>query len=302
MTVKVIGRLSNSLFVAEQLLSGSSLTGNHGQRVQLGGIVTRFASMTDFDVNDTHVTADSATAFSEGLPADLQLNTEVTIDGVFGAGGEVRADRITFGQLASPTATLAYDFDGFTSISVPTVLGISVIQGAEYSVEVIIDEEAADRIEVTLDGSNLTIALQTGDGMIETIDARVTMPVLDRIDLTGVVNAKLNGLDQAQMTINVGGVSHMRGDELRIGRLEAAVSGVSRMDLGDVRPIGQANIDVSGVSQATLNMGVGSRLSGSVSTGQGAGASALFYYGSNVMLDIVTGDNASLTWLGETKP
>ena len=128
------------------------------------------------------------------------------------------------------------------------------------------------------------------------------MPVLDRIDLTGVVNARLYGFDQAEMAINVGNVSNLRGDALRIGHLQATVSGVSRMDLGNIRPIGEADIAVSGVSQATLNMDVGSRLNGSVSTGEGTGVSALYYYGSNVTLDVVTGDNASLVWLGETRP
>ena len=302
MTVRAIGTLSNGLFVAEQLVSGPALTGNSGKRVQLGGIVTRFASMADFEVNDTAVSASSASAFTNGDSGDLQLNARVTIDGEFDTGATVRAEHITFGDVTSHAAILAYDFDGFTSISVPTVFGISVIQGSEYSVEVIVDEEAANRVAVTRDGATLTIALLPGDGRIETLEARVTMPVLDRIDLTGVVNARLYGFDQPEMTINVGNVSNLYGDALRIGHLQATVSGVSRMDLGDIRPIGQADVAVSGVSQATLNMDIGSRLGGSVSTGQGTGTSVLFYYGSNVTLDVVTGDNASLVWLGETRP
>ena len=302
MTVRVIGTLSNGLFAAEQLVRGSALPADPGERVQLGGIVTRFASMADFDVNGFATTASSATTFSNGDSSDLELDARVTIDGEFDSEGTVRAGHLTFGEITSHTATLAYDFDAFTSISVPTVFGISVTQGAGYSVEVDVDEEAANRVEVTKSGSTLTIALRPGDGLIETLDARVTMPVLDRIDLTGVVNAKLYGFDQAAMTINVGNVSNLRGDALRIAHLQATVSGVSRMDLGDIRPIGQADIAVSGISQATLNMDVGSRLSGSVSTGQGTGASALYYYGSNVTLDVVTGANASLVWLGETRP
>ena len=301
-TVRVIGRLSSGLFVAEQLLSGPTLTGNAGKRAQLGGIVTRFASIANFEVNDAVVTAGSATTFRNGSHADLRLNAEVTIDGVFGAGGEVRAERITFGQLANPTTTLEYDVDGFTSIRVPTVFNVSVTYGTGYMVEVIIDEEAANRVAVTGDGTTLTVALLPGDGRLETLDARITMPLLERIDLTGVVNARLSGFDQAQMTINVGNVSNLYGDALRIGHMQATVSGVSRLDLGDIRPIGQADVAVSGVSQATVNMDVGSRLSGSVSTGQGTGASTLFYYGSNVTPDVVTGDNASLVWLGETRP
>lgn len=302
MTVRVIGTLSNGLFMAEQLLTGPALPVSFGQRAQLGGIVTRFASTADFEVNGIAARATAASTFSNGDSSDLQLNAWVTIDGDFDTGSRIRADRITFGELRSNTATLAYDFEGFTSISVPTVFGISVTQGAEYSIEVIIDEEAANRVEVTQNGSTLTIALRPGNGQIETLDARVTMPVLDRIDLTGVVNARLSGFDQAAMTINVGNVSNLYGDALRIGQLQATVSGVSRMDLGDIRPIGQADIAVSGVSHATLNMDVGSRLGGSVSTGEGTGTSALYYYGSNVELDVATGSNAALVWLGETRP
>lgn len=302
MMVKVIGTFSDGLFVAEQLFEEPLLGGNDGQRVQLGGIVTRYVSVADFDVNHTAVGANSAAAFSNGDSGDLKLNAQVTIDGDFDAADRVRANRITFGQLSSRTATLVYDLDGFTNVSVPTVFGISVTRGAEYSIEVIVDEEAANRIEVTKTGATVTLALQPGNGRIETLDARITMPVLERIDLTGVVNARLYGFDQPQMTINVGNVSNLRGDALRVGHLQARVSGVSRMDLGDIRPIDQADIEVSGVSQATLNMNVGSRLSGSVSTGQGTGTSALFYYGSNIVLDVATGANASLIWLGATRP
>ena len=303
MTVRLIGTLSNGLFVAEQLVAGPELaTGGPGQRVQLGGIVTRFASIADFEVNGVAATADSASTFSNGGRGDLELNARVTIDGEFRTGGSVRVAHVTFGEVTGHRATLSYDVDAFTSISVPTVFGISVTQGARYSVEVIVDEAAANRVDVTKNGSTLTVALQPGDGQIETLEARVTMPVLDRIDLTGVVNARLYDFDQAEMTINVGNVSKLRGESLRIGHVQATVSGVSHMDLGDIRPIAQADIAVSGVSQATLNMDVGSRLSGSVSTGQGTGASALFYYGSNVALDVETGDNASLVWLGETRP
>ena len=302
MTVKVIGTLSGGRFAAEQLLTAIGPTGAIGQRAQLGGLITRFASPADFEVNDTDIAANSGTAYSNGDSGDLALDTAVVIDGEFRTGGQILADLITFGQPAGNTTSLVYDLDGFSEISVPTVFGITVTQGDEYSVEVIVDEEAAQRIQVTMNGQRLTIALEPGNGSIETLDAHVTMPVLDRIDLTGVVYARLRNFDQPQMTMNVGGVSYLAGDGLRIGHLLATVSGVSRLDLGDIRPIGQADIDVGGVSQATLNMDVGSTLSGSVSTGQGTGTSALYYYGTDVTLNVAVGWNASVTWLGDTRP
>ena len=105
-----------------------------------------------------------------------------------------------------------------------------------------------------------------------------------------------------QMTVNVGGVSRLRGEGLQIGDLTASVSGVSLLDFGGIRPIGSANIDISGVSQATLNMEVGSTLTASVRTGQGTGHSILFYYGTNVATNVTTDASSSVTKLGETRP
>jgi hypothetical protein len=112
----------------------------------------------------------------------------------------------------------------------------------------------------------------------------------------------LKDFNQMQMTVNVGGVSLLRGEGLLIGDLTATVSGVSLLGFGDIPPIGNATVDVSGVSQATLNMGVGSTLSGSVRTGQWTGVSELFYYGTNVNENVTTDSLSRLAQLGETRP
>lgn len=49
-------------------------------------------------------------------------------------------------------------------------------------------------------------------------------------------------------------------------------------------------------------MGVGSTLTGSVSTGLGTGTSVLYYYGTNVALDVTTDWLSSVTRLGDTRP
>jgi hypothetical protein len=94
----------------------------------------------------------------------------------------------------------------------------------------------------------------------------------------------------------------LRGDALWLEQLTANVSGVSVLNLGNIRPIDYAEINVSGVSVATLNMDVGSTLTGSVGTDQGSGISSLFYYGTNVNLDLTTGILSSVLRLGATKP
>ena len=302
MMVKVIGTMSGGLFTVERLVTAPALVGGTGQRVQTAGVITRFNSPSDFDINGSAATVDGGTTFLNGDAGDLALNTELVIDGDFTLSDRITANRVTFDHLVSGTATLAFGFSDFTEISVPTVFNVTVTQGPDFSVEVIVDEDVANRVDVTQTGSRLTIALMPGNGNIDTLDAFVTMPVLNSIDLTGVANASLNNFHQAQMTVNVGGVSRLHGNGLMIDNLTARVSGVSHLAFGYIRPIGHAQVNVSGVSQATLNMDVGATLMGSASTGQGTGASSLLYYGTNVSVDVATDFTSSVVRLGDTRP
>lgn len=302
MDVEVFGTITAGRFEAERLVAAPALTGSTGQRVQAAGVITRFSSAASFDLDRVAVTTDAGTTYENGTMGDLAENAEVVIDGNFTSNGRITAERITFGHIAVNVAQLTYDLSNFSEISVPTVFMVTVSQGSGYSVEVFVDRGYEDRIDVTQAGTRLTIELLPGDGNIQTLEAVVTMPALDLIDLSGVAHASLYDFDQSQMTINVGGVSYLRANALRIGNLTASVSGVSRMDLVEVRPIGYVDIDVSGISQATINMDVGSTLTGSVGTGQGTGASALFYYGTSVNVNVTTDWLSSIVWLGDTKP
>jgi hypothetical protein len=194
------------------------------------------------------------------------------------------------------TVTVPYDFEDFTEISVSTVFNAVVTQGPGFVVEVTIDEEEAGSLDVTQTGPRLDIRLQPGDHDIETLEARVTLPILSRIDLDGVVKVALNGFNQAQLTVDVAGTSELRGDSLTINDLTASVSGTSQLDFGEIAPLSTATISVEGVSRATLNMNLNSSLTGSVS-----GVSKLFYYGTNVDVDVETDLTSSLTRLGDTQ-
>ena len=302
MDVKVIGRMSAGLFIVERLAAAPSLAGSAGLRVQTSGVITRFGSFADFDINGSAAATTAGTVFLNGDAGDLALNAELVIDGNFAANGRIDANRISIGHVIDPTTTLEFDFRDFTEIFVPTVFNVTVTQGPDYSVKVIIDSEAGNRVDVSKTGSTLNIALLTGNGNIQTLDAIVTMPVLNNMELTDVGNATLNDFDQSQMNLRVAGASRLTGNGLTIDNLTATVSGVSRLDLGDIRPIGSANINVSGVSQATLNMDVGATMTGSVGTGQGTGTSTLFYYGTNVTVSVTTDALSSVVRLGGTKP
>ncbi|MDJ0655134.1 MAG: DUF2807 domain-containing protein [Xanthomonadales bacterium] len=196
-----------------------------------------------------------------------------------------------------PAETTRFEFTDFNEITVFSVFNLAVSQGDDFLVEVTIDADAVDRLDVTQTGSRLRIGLMPGDSdNLQTIQGTVTMPVLNRIELDGVVNVTLDGFVQDQMTIELADVSTLTGEALSLGSLDATVSGVSQLDLGNVSPIGEADIDIEGVSQATLNMDVGASLAGSVS-----GTSSLSYFGTDVVLDVTVGFGSTLQRLGDTQ-
>ena len=122
------------------------------------------------------------------------------------------------------------------------------------------------------------------------------------VDAGSLGNVTIRNFNQAQMIVNVDGVSLLRGEALNIGNLTATVAGVSILDFGGISPIGNANIAISGVSQATLNMDVGTTITGSVVTGQGTGHSILNYYGTNVTVNVTPDLLSEIILLGDTRP
>ena len=299
--VMVRGSLTNGILVANEIESIFDLTGTVGARVHIGGIVTRFASATDFHLNGFPITTTASTAFVNGVVDDLGANAEITIDGEVGTGGDtIVANELTFGRPAFDRTTVTFDFENFTNISVFGLSRVTVSQGPTFSVAATGNADIINDIQVTQSGDTVTF----GNDMTQILDAVVTMPVLNQIDVAAgaLADVTVRNFDQAQLTVNVGGVSRVRGEGLQIGNLTATVSGVSLLDFGGIRPIANANIDVSGVSQATLNMEVGSTLAGSVTTGQGTGISILFYYGTNVTTSVTTDALSRVTRLGDTKP
>jgi hypothetical protein len=300
MFVIVRGSLLNGILMVDELLSLYDWDVNLGERLQVSGIITRFASSDDFDINGFSAIADANTSFSNGTINDLAANAHITIDGEFAAGGDrVLANEIDFGSVVGPTTTTTFDFEDFTDISIFSVFPVEVSQNPDYLVEVTIDNDDVNRLDVSQTGSNVRIGFgaDPGNDRIETIEAVVTLPVLNSIDLDGIIHAELNDFSQTQLTATVGGVSRLHSDSLMISGLTANVSGVSQLDFGNIRPLGNADIDVSGVSTATLNMDIGSTISGSVT-----GTSRLFYYGTNVTVNVTTGALSSVERLGGTRP
>jgi len=296
-SVLAVGSLVDGILVAEELSAAAQLPPVPGLRIQMSGFITRFGSATDFDVEGIPVTIGVGTAFSRGSVSDLRPNSWVLVDGDVVVGYRVLAGRVTFIDITSETETLRFGFQDFNQLTVNGVFDATISSDADYSVLVTFDQAIADQLDVYQDGEIVNIGFQGATHGIDTLEAEVTLPTLGRVELGGVATGRLTGFNQAQLIAAVSGVSTLYGESDVIPGLTASVDGVSRLDFGNVRPISAASINVSGVSAATLNMGIGASLTGSVT-----GTSRLYYYGTNVGLDVVTDATSSLVRLGDTRP
>ena len=93
--VEVQGSLVNGVLQATRIeYLGNTLGGASGDRREVEGLITRFASATDFDVAGLTVTTNAQTSFDGGTAADLTLNVKVEIEGALNGAGVLVASNI----------------------------------------------------------------------------------------------------------------------------------------------------------------------------------------------------------------
>ena len=70
---------SGELLATRIEFKGNDRPGDAGDRIEVEGFITRFASASDFDVEGRTVTTDGGTVFENGTSADLGLNRKVEL-------------------------------------------------------------------------------------------------------------------------------------------------------------------------------------------------------------------------------
>ncbi len=151
--------------------TGKELRADADGEAEVEGIVTRFASTSDFDVAGTTVAASASTAFDGGSAADLALNVRVEADGTVDASGVLRATRIRIERPA--TVRLVAQADAVdaaggtvtllgTTVSVTTMTRFEDRSAANLSTLSLADVHTGDWLEIRASqspaGSNTLLA------------------------------------------------------------------------------------------------------------------------------------------------
>ena len=225
-------------------------------------------------------------------------------------------------------ATEEMDFSDFTIVEVGYAFEAEITQSNSYSVSITADDNLFDYIQVSKTGGTLRIGLKPNYSYQSlTLRAEITMPDLQELEFSGATHGTVEGfsslhnlvldisgassLDMVDVSagdieINLSGASTVTGGITASGdaqldisgastiELEGAandlltiVSGASRLELSDF-PVHNANVNLSGASQATINLD-------GILDADLSGASHLYYIGEPTLGDIETSGGSTIS-------
>lgn len=221
---------------------------------------------------------------------DSGINSDFDFDGmnnetVYGSGNVV---------------VLEEGYSGFITVELQYTFKASITQGDYYSVTIRIDDNMVDYLSVTQSRDNLVIGMKSGYNYKNvTLEADITMPDINRLELSGASYALLNDLNLTHnLTLDLSGASRVDG-QLKTKDIYIDASGASSIEFtGEADDMyincsgashidfkyfkgTNAVIDLSGASVSTLNISETIRADLS-------GASVLYYTGNPVFLQLST--------------
>lgn len=106
-------------------LTGQDLRDDQDDDARVQGLITRFASASDFDVDGHAVSTSASTVFEGGTAADLALNVQVEVEGTIDAGGVLVAEEVRIARPADVRLTAQVDAVDPTAGTL-TMLGIQI--------------------------------------------------------------------------------------------------------------------------------------------------------------------------------
>ena len=197
---------------------------------------------------------------------------------------------------------------GFDEVAVSHAFHMDISQSEAFSVVIRIDDNLVQYLQVVKQGNTLKIGLEPGrryNIRNATMQAKVTMPKLTRLDLSGASHGTITGFKSTKaLDVDLSGASFLRGDiEAGDARFDVSgasqvtltgsaqdvtidASGASIVELADF-PVADASVEASGASSVTVNP------SGKLDV-DASGASHVYYLGSPTLGKVDTSGASSI--------
>jgi hypothetical protein len=144
-----------------------------------------------------------------------------------------------------------FDFKDFTSVEISSTFIYEISYSETYSVSVSAHENILNYLDLSQSGKTLFVRLQSGRFTNSDTKAKITLPQLDRVTVSGASRGFVQGFKSANnLELWVSGASQM-DTKLEAGVARLEISGASRTS-GTLN-VQEARISISGASRAEIN-------------------------------------------------
>jgi len=158
----------------------------------------------------------------------------------------------------------AFDLSDFTGIKAQNGFQVEVTKSDSFSVVAIVDDNVLEHIEIKKSGDTLILRPKANRSFRSvTLSAKVTMPDIEKIELSGGAEAEINGFDSSKnLSVNLSGGSHLNGS-VTAGDVNLSLSGGSHVNLsGSANELvangsGGSHISLSGSAENIVIKGSG---------------------------------------------
>ncbi len=143
-------------------------------------------------------------------------------------------------------------YKDFENIDVAGVYEIKVVSGADFDVQLMGSKAALARAKVRVEDKTLYLGRmkKRGSRGKKTVYATISLPMLKQVQVSGVVEGRIKGVDTDNFEVNVSGVGDLT-IEGRCGRLVATLSGVGDLNARGLK-CQVVDVSVSGVGDAKV--------------------------------------------------
>ncbi|MFC2024855.1 head GIN domain-containing protein [Chloroflexota bacterium] len=157
-----------------------------------------------------------------------------------------------------------FDLGDFTGIKAQNGFQVEVTKSDSFSVVAIVDDNVLEHIEIRKSGDTLIIRPKSNRSFRSvTLSAKVTMPDIDKVELSGGAKVEINGFDSSNnLPIKLSGGSHLNGS-VTAGDVNLSLSGGSHVNLsGSANELiangsGGSHISLSGSAENIVIKGSG---------------------------------------------
>lgn len=150
-----------------------------------------------------------------------------------------------------PEETQSFEFSGFTRVNVASAFEVDITRSEEFSLSVTTNENLFEYLDLKRSGDTLWIQLRPGSYSFASLEAKITMPDLFSVNISGASTGKISGFNFSHsLELNASGASSIELADVNSGNTQMVISGASKLN-GNLNA-GDTHFNISGASSAEL--------------------------------------------------